>query len=84
MLPAKNAVIAATQLNIDNTWFANYLHDRTHSEKIDKIMSEAKSNLYGVPQGPILGQIVAHATWHHSSCHSQERQQLLSALRAAF
>ena len=27
---------------------------------------------------------VAHATWHHSSCHSQERQQLLSALRAAF
>ena len=20
---------------------------------------------------------MAHATWHHSSCHSQERQQLL-------
>ena len=29
-------------------------------------------------------QCVAHATWHHSSCHSLERQQLLSALRAAF
>ena len=27
---------------------------------------------------------VAHATWHRSSCHSQKRQQLLSALRAAF
>ena len=28
--------------------------------------------------------IVAHATWHHSSCHSQEQQQLLAALRATF
>ena len=37
------------QLNIDSTWFASYLHDRTHSVKIDKIMSEAKSNLYGAP-----------------------------------
>ena len=39
------------QLNIDSTWFASYLHDRTHSVKIDKIMSEAKFNFYGVPQG---------------------------------
>ena len=46
------------QLNIDNTWFACHLHDRTHSVKIDKIMSEAKSNLYGVPQGSILGPIL--------------------------
>ena len=46
------------QLNIDSTWFASYLHDRTHSVKIDKIMSEAKSNLYGVPQGSILGPIL--------------------------
>ena len=30
------------QLNIDSTLFASYLHDRTHSVKIDKIMSEAK------------------------------------------
>ena len=37
------------QLNIDGTWFASYLHDRTHSK--------AKSNLYGVPQGSILGPI---------------------------
>ena len=36
------------QLNIDSTWFASHLHDRTHSVKIDKIMSEAKSNLYVV------------------------------------
>ena len=28
------------QLNIDSTWFSNYLRDRTHSVKIDKIMSE--------------------------------------------
>ena len=46
------------QLNIDSTWFASYLHDRTHSVKIDKITSEAKSNLYGVPQGSILGPIL--------------------------
>ena len=39
------------QLNIDSTRFSSYLHDRTHSVKIDKIMSEAKSNLYGAPQG---------------------------------
>ena len=39
-------------------WFESYLHDRTHSVKIDKIMSEAKSNLYGVPHGSILGQIL--------------------------
>ena len=32
------------QLNIDSTWLASYLHDVTHSVKIDKIMSEAKSN----------------------------------------
>ena len=46
------------QLNIDSTWVASYLHDRTHSVKIDKIMSEAKYNLYGVPQGSILGPIL--------------------------
>ena len=46
------------QLNIESMWFASYLHDRTHSVKIDKIMSEAKSNLYGVPQGSILGPIL--------------------------
>ena len=46
------------QLNIDSTWFASYFHDRTHAVKIDKIMSEAKSNLYGVPQGSILGPIL--------------------------
>ena len=39
------------QLNIDSTWFASYLHDRTHSVKIDNIMSEAKSNLFELPQG---------------------------------
>ena len=31
---------------------------RIHSVKIDKIMSEAKSNLYGVPQGSILCPIL--------------------------
>ena len=46
------------QLNIDSAWFASYLHDRIHSVKIDKIMSKAKSNLYGVPQGSILGPIL--------------------------
>ena len=45
------------QLNIDSTWFASYLHDRTNSVKIEKIMSEANSNLYGVPQGSVLGPI---------------------------
>ena len=28
------------QVNIDSMWFASYLHDRTHSVKIDKITSE--------------------------------------------
>ena len=46
------------QLNIDSTWFASYLHDRTHSVKIDKIISEAKSNLCRVQQGSILGPIL--------------------------
>ena len=46
------------QLNIDSTWFASCLHDTTHSVKIDKIMSEAKSNFYGVPQDSILGPIL--------------------------
>ena len=46
------------QLNIDSTWLASYLHDRTHSVKIDEIISEVKSNLYGVPQGSILGSIL--------------------------
>ena len=46
------------QLNIDSTWFASYLHNRTHSVKIDKIMSKAQSNFYGVPQGSILGPIL--------------------------
>ena len=30
------------------------------------------------------GGSVAHATWHHSSWHSQERQQLLAVVRAVF
>ena len=34
------------------------MHDRTHSVEIDKIESEAKSDLYGVPQGSILGPIL--------------------------
>ena len=34
-----------------------YLHDNTHSVKIDKITSEAQSNLYGVPKRSILGPI---------------------------
>ena len=38
--------------------FARYLHDMTHVVKIDKIMSDAKSNSYGVPQGSILGLIL--------------------------
>ena len=38
--------------------FASYLHDRTHSVKIDKIMSEAKFNFYRVPKGSILGPIL--------------------------
>ena len=42
------------RLNIGSTWFESYFHDRTHSVKIDKIMSEAKSNLYGVTQRSIL------------------------------
>ena len=46
------------QLNIDSTWFASYLHNRTHSVKIDKIMSESQSNVYGEPQGSILGPIL--------------------------
>ena len=46
------------QLNIDSKWFVSYLYDRTHSVKIDKITSEAQSNLYEVPQGSILGPIL--------------------------
>ena len=33
------------QLNIDSPWFTSYLYARAHSVKIDKIISEAKSNL---------------------------------------
>ena len=43
------------QLNIDSKWYESYLKERTHSVKIDEIMSESKTNLYGVPQGSILG-----------------------------
>ena len=38
-------------------WFASYLHEMTHSVKIDKIMSESKSYLYRVPHGSILAPI---------------------------
>ena len=44
------------QLNIDSTWLASYLHGRTHSVKIDKIMSEAKSNLNEYPRDQYLVQ----------------------------
>ena len=37
------------QLNIDSMWFASYLHGRTHSVKLDKIMSKAKSNYMEYP-----------------------------------
>ena len=37
------------QLNTDSTWFESYLHEKTHSVKIDKIMFEPKFNLYVVP-----------------------------------
>ena len=53
-----NKLVQLLQLNIDSMWFASYLHNRTHPVKIDKIMSEAKSNLYGIPQGSILGPIL--------------------------
>ena len=33
---------------------------------------------------PGKGGDVAHATWHHPSCHSSEQRQLLAAIRAAF
>ena len=46
------------QLNIDSSWFESHFHDRTHSAKIDKIVSEAKFNLYGVPQASVLGPIL--------------------------
>ena len=39
-------------------WFKSYLHERTHSVKIDDVMSESKTNLYGVPQGSILSPIL--------------------------
>ena len=54
------------QLNIDSTLFASYLRERTHSVKIDKIMSEAKSNLYGVPQDSILGPILFYIFINYS------------------
>ena len=47
-----------TEQSKDSTWFGSYLHGRTHSVKIDKLMSESKSNLYQVAQGSILGQIL--------------------------
>ena len=46
------------QLNIDSTWFASYLHERTHSVKIDQIVSDTQSNLYGVPQGSLIATVV--------------------------
>ena len=42
------------QLNIDSTWFASYLHDRTYSVKIDKIMSKAKSIFMEYPRDQYL------------------------------
>ena len=46
------------QLNRDSTWFESYLNERTHSVKIDKIMSRPCSNPFGVPQGSTLGPIL--------------------------
>ena len=34
------------QLNIDSTWLESYLHERTHSIKIDEIMSTSKINTW--------------------------------------
>ena len=44
------------QLNIGSTWFASYLHDRTHSVKIDKIMSTQSPIYMEYPRNQYLAQ----------------------------
>lgn len=44
-------------------WFDNYLNDRKQKVSLNNVMSDAKNNKLGVPQGSILGR-------HHAIMHS--------------
>ena len=46
--------ICGTALN----WFRSYLSNRTQSVRIQDIDSSAKTMLYGVPQGSVLGPLL--------------------------
>ncbi len=45
-------------LNINTSWFKNYLSNRSQSVKLDKIRSQPLPITFGVPQGSILGPLL--------------------------
>ncbi len=51
-------MIKLAKVRVDNFWFMSYLHNRTQSVRLDKIMSETLHIPYGVPQGSVLGPIL--------------------------
>ena len=51
-----------------------------HVERMDEYHMAKRMLMAEVHGGQERGRPVAHGTWHHPSCHSQERLQLVSAL----
>ena len=45
-------------LNVDPSWFKDYLHNRLQSVRLNNVVSSPMSVGFGVPQGSILGPIL--------------------------
>ncbi len=46
------------ELKVDPFWFTSYLASRTHSVKLDNIISGEANVRFGIPQGSILGPLL--------------------------